>query len=135
MKKIFFILLSLVFFNCSLESDTPANTDVSPHWSLIRSIGGIAGTTTDYQQDQITWIFNESTGVLVVDHTTQGVSAALDPGTYDFSIQTIDNDAFIFIDNVEYGNILIGSTTFAIDQNVTSDGTVVADKFIYQFVR
>ncbi len=135
MKKIFFILLSLVFLNCSLETDAPTTTQTSDNWSLNQSIGGISGTTTDFEKDQITWFFNEVTGILVVEHNVQGVSAALDPGTYEYSVQTIINADFIFIDDVEYGSIAVGATSFTIDQNITSDGTSVADKFEYRFTR
>ena len=135
MRKIFFILLSLVFLNCSIDGDTTPTTQGSANWSLSRSVGGVSGTTTIFERDQIEWTFNEVNGILIVEHNVQGVSAALDPGTYEFRIETIVNADFIFIDDVEYGAISIGSSTFTIDQNITSDNNGTADLFEYLFVR
>jgi len=135
MRKIFFILLSVLLLSCSLDGDTTTNTEVDTNWSLSRSIGGISGTTTDFEADQIAWTFNEVTGILVVEHNVQGVSAALDPGIYEFRVEAILNADYIFIDDVEYGAISISARTFTIDQNITSDGNGNADLFKYLFVR
>jgi len=135
MRKIFFILLSVLLLNCSLDGDTSTNTEVNTNWSLSRSVGGISGTTTNFETDQIAWTFNEFTGTLLVEHNVQGVSAALNPGTYEFRIETILNADYIFIDDVEYGAISILPRTFTIDQNITSDGSGTADMFEYLFVR
>jgi hypothetical protein len=135
MRKIFFILLSVLLLNCSLDGETTTTNEGNGNWSLSRSVGGVSGTTTNFETDQITWVFNEFTGILVVEHNVQGVSAALDPGTYEFRIEAILNADYIFIDDVEYGAISISARTFTIDQNITSDGNGTADLFEYFFVR
>ena len=135
MKKIIFTLLSVLLISCSLDSELQPTTPTVANWSLIQSIGGIAGTTSDFQTNQIVWIFDEVNGSLEVTHNTAGVSDALDPGTYNYTIQNIENENFIFINGVEYGAISINVTRFTIDQNITSDGTSVSDKFEYRFAR
>ncbi len=135
MRKIAFILLSLVFVNCSIDSDSQPPTQTSAKWSLIQAIGGVAGSNMVYSQNQINWTFNEVNATLIVEHNTAGVSDALDPGTYDYSIQTIANDDFLFIDDVEYGSIVITGNRFIINQNIASDGSIITDKFEYRFAR
>jgi len=136
MRKIAFMLLAIVFVSCSLDSELQTvNTPVNPNWSLIEASGGVAGTTTDFQANQITWTFDEFNGSLEVVHNTSGVSAALDPGTYDYRIENSANADFLFINNVEYGAITINVNRFTIDQNTTSDGSSVSDKFEYVFTR
>ena len=135
MRKFAFILLSLVLVSCSIESDLQPTTPTSAKWSLVQAVGGLAGSTTNYQQNQINWTFNEVDGTLIVEHNTAGVSDALDPGTYDYSIQTIANDDFLFVDDVEYGSIIVTGNRFLINQNIASDGSIIADKFEYSFVR
>jgi len=135
MRKIIFTLLSVLLVSCSLDSDLQPTTNPIANWSLVQSIGGVSGTTSDFQTDQIVWTFDEVSGVLTVEHNTSGVSEALDPGTYDYTIENIANANFIFINGVEYGSIIIGVSTFRIDQNITSDGSSVSDKFEYRFSR
>ena len=135
MRNILFIFLSLVLVSCSLDSDSQPPTQTNAKWSLIQAIGGVAGTSTSYQLNQINWTFNEVDGTLIVEHNTAGVSDALDPGTYDYSIQSIANDDFLFIDDVEYGSIRVSGNRFTINQNIASDGSIIADKFEYRFAR
>ncbi len=135
MRKFAIILLSLVLVSCSIESDLQPPTQTSAKWSLIQATGGLAGSNTTYQQNQINWTFNEVNGTLIHEHNTAGVADALDPGTYDYSIQNIANDDFLFIDNVEYGSIIVTGNRFIINQNIASDGSIITDKFEYRFAR
>ena len=135
MKKITIIFLSLVLASCSIESDLQIPTQTTAKWSLIEASGGIAGTSTSYERDQINWTFNEIDGTLIVEHNTAGISEALDPGTYNFSVRNIANDDFLFIDDFEYGSITITGSRFSINQNIASDGSIITDGFEYNFVR
>jgi len=135
MRKIIFILLSFVLVSCSIDSDSQPPTQTNAKWSLIQATGGLAGTNTTYQRNQINWTFNEIDGTLIVEHNTTGISGALDPGTYDYTIQNIANDDFLFVDTIEYGSISVSGNRFLIDQSITSDGSAVSDAFEYRFIR
>jgi len=135
MRKIIFTLLSVLLVSCSVDSDLETQATSNPKWSLVESVGGVAGTTANYEVNQINWTFNDLDGTLLVEHNVEGISDALDPGTYDFNLQAINNASFIFINDVEFGAITINVNRFVIDQNITSDGSTVSDKFEYSFTR
>jgi len=135
MRKIIFILLSVLLINCSVDSDLQTPAETNPKWSLIQSIGGVAGTTTIFEENEINWTFNRVGGSLLVEHNISGISDALDPGTYDYSIRNIANQDFLFIDTIEYGLIIINRNRFVIDQNTASDGSSISDRFQYRFAR
>ncbi len=135
MRKVVFIVLSFVIVSCSIESDSQPPTQTSAKWSLIQAIGGLAGTNETFQRNQINWTFDEANNTLFVEHNASGVSAGLAPGTYDYIIENISNQDFLFIDEEEYGSIAITGNRFIINQNITSDGSIISDKFEYRFSR
>ncbi len=135
MKKIVLLLVILSTLSCSTEdngSDTPTR---SAKWSLVKVTGGVAGTEINLELGQITWIFNEFNNNIIVEENVQGLSYGLIEGTYSYSIQNISNADFLFVDEVEYGDIIIGQNSFTIDENITSTTTNTSDKFKYRFVR
>jgi len=130
--RIFVILLAFCTLSCSLgdSDDTPR----SAKWNLIKVTGGIGGIDETLELGQITWVFNEINSTLTVEENVVGVSFGLSEGTYSYSFENIANADFIFIDGNEYGSIEFGQTTFSIDQNITSTGTM-ADGFQFRFAR
>ena len=139
MKKLilylFTIAVSISLFGCDSldnENDTPTR---SAKWSLVRVTGGVAGTDVTLELGQITWIFDELNEEIIVEENEPGVSYALSEGIYAYTIENISNADFLFVDEVEYGDITIGQNTFTIDQNSTSSNTNTADKYVYRFVR
>ena len=135
MKKIVLLLFIVSTLSCSIEdngSDTPTR---SAKWSLVKVTGGVAGTETNLEIGQITWIFDEFNTNIIVEENVEGLSHGLSEGTYSYSIQNISNADFLFVDEVEYGDIIIGQNSFTMDENITSTSTNTADKFKYRFVR
>lgn len=139
MKKIvlylFILCISTSLLSCTLENDGNDTPTRSAKWSLVKVTGGIAGVDITLELGQITWIFDELNNQIIVEENVEGLSYALSEGTYTYSIETINNADFLFVDEVEYGDITIGQNTFTIDQNNTSDNTNTADKFVYRFNR
>lgn len=130
--RIFVILLAFCTLSCSLGDDTEPTQ--SAKWNLIQITGGVAGINVTLERNVITWVFDELNGTLTVEENVQGESYGLIEGTYSYSFQNIANAEFIFIDGIEYGSINIGQTSFTIDQNITSTGTM-ADGFEFRFIR
>jgi len=133
MRKIVFILLSILLLSCSISDDS-STPPSSAKWNLINITGGISGTEIVLDRGQITWVFDEANSILIIEEIAEGLPDGLIKGDHTFSIENINNDDFIFIDGVEYGSIAIGSNTFTIDQNVTSTGSA-SDLYIFKFVR
>ena len=135
MKKIALLILTLSILSCSLDDNENNTTTQSTKWSLIKVTGGVTGTEINLEVGQITWVFDELNNNIVVEENVEDLSHALSEGTYTYSIQNISNADFLFVDDVEYGDIIVGQNSFTIDQNITSANTNTSDKFIYKFVR
>jgi len=135
MKKIVLLLCIVCTLSCSIEEDGSNTPPQGAKWSLVRITGGVAGVDINLERGQITWIFDEFNTNIIVEENVAGVSHGLSEGTYSYSIQNISNADFIFVDEVEYGDIIIGQNTFTIDENITSTSTNTSDKFKYRFVR
>ena len=134
MKKIVLLLVIVSTLSCSIDDGTNTPPQ-SAKWSLVRITGGVAGVDINLDRGQITWIFDEFNSNIIVEENVAGVSYGLSEGTYSYSIQPIANADFIFVDEVEYGDIIIGQNTLTIDENVNSTSTNTSDKFKYRFVR
>jgi len=140
MKFKLLIALSFTFIlsSCSLDNESNVeneNQDVIFYtWHLVKTEGGIAGINDPFDLDTVIWSFDELNGILEIENNNDDDTKQdlLDSGTYNFSISTISGENFIFIDNVEYGEINIGTSTFTIDENNKTDSQG-ADGFIYTF--
>ena len=137
MKRNFLILLSSIFMltSCSLDNDnTDAPEIILVTWHLIETNGGIAGINDQFNLDTIIWSFSGANGSLVVENnnTTDTKQDLLDSGIYSFTISTINEENFIFIDDIEYGQITIVTDGFTIDENNRTNGQL-ADGFVYTF--
>jgi hypothetical protein len=139
MKKIVLYVFALVFtlslLGCTVDNSGSNTTTRSAKWSLVRVTGGIAGIEVNLELGQITWIFDELNNNIIVEENVEGLSYGLPEGTYAYTIENINNAEFLFVDEVEYGDIEVGQNTFTIDQNNTSTNTNNADLFEYRFVR
>ncbi|MBU3821433.1 hypothetical protein KO566_05125 [Flavobacteriaceae bacterium XHP0103] len=140
MKKIILITL-LSFFsltNCSLGNDTNENQQevVRVLWHLANVSGGINGVDNDFDINVVVWEFNEISKVLTVtnNNETPSLEDGLDTGTYPYYITETGNgnEAFISLNNNEFGEIIVTNNTLVIDQNETSSGPA-ADGYIYTF--
>ena len=133
MKKVVFVLISVLLISCSLSGDTNTPTR-DAKWSLINISGGIAGTEINLERDQITWVFDEANNNLIVEVNIEDPLIGLSEGTYSYDLETISNELFLFVDSSEFGAITISESLLTIDQNITSTGSA-ADLFKFRFVR
>ena len=133
MKKVVYILVSVLLLSCSLNDDGNTPTR-DAKWSLINISGGIAGIEIILDKGQITWVFDEANNSLIVEVNIDDPLIGLSEGTYSYDLETIGNELFLFVDSSEFGAITISDTQLKIDQNITSTGTT-ADMFLFRFVR
>jgi hypothetical protein len=133
MKKIVFILLSVLLLSCSLSNDT-TTTSRDGKWSLINISGGIAGIEINLEKGQITWVFDEANNNLIVEVNIDDPMIGLSEGVYSFELKTINNEQFLFVNGTEFGALTVSETQLNIDQNITSTGSG-ADMYAFQFVR
>lgn len=133
MKKVVYILVSVLLLSCSLNDDTNTPTR-DAKWSLINISGGIEGIEIILDKGQITWVFDEVNNNLIVEVNIDDPLIGLSEGTYSYDLEIISNESFLFVDSSEFGAITVSETQLKIDQNITSTGTA-ADMFLFRFVR
>lgn len=134
MKKIILLLVSISLLSCSLDDNVNNTPTPTAKWSLVRVTGGVASVETDLEVGQITWFFDIANETLTVEENVEGLTHGLPEGTYAFEVQNISNADFLFVDEAEFGSIIVGRNVFTIDQNIISTGTGT-DGFEYRFVR
>ncbi|MFH6771665.1 hypothetical protein [Gaetbulibacter aestuarii] len=134
--KILLLFTLTLFFNCSLGNDNTTNSVPKTNitWHLTQTTGGIEGVNDQFELGTVVWTFYESTGVLYVDNqnTDTTKEAFLSSGNYTYSINQVGGLKFITIDGVEYGEIIINTNDFTINENNKSTGTE-SDGFVYTF--
>jgi hypothetical protein len=140
MKRFLVLILSLIFVtSCSLESDTNQSDNqeiILYTWHLIKTEGGLSGVDDTFSLNTVVWSFDEATGSLAVNNNNEDDSKIdlLDSGIYNFSIETINVKNYISINGTEYGEIIIDTDSFTIDENNKTSGQIT-DGFIYTFQR
>ena len=81
MKKIVLLVLSIIvsltIFSCTVNNNENGTITRSPKWSLVRVTGGIAGSETNLELGQITWVFDELNNTIIVEENEEGVAYAL----------------------------------------------------------
>jgi len=142
MKKTLFIALLSFFFltNCSIDNDNNINEQQTFRvlWHLNNVRGGASAIDIDFDPNVVVWEFDNTSKVLTVtnNNETPSLEDGLNTGTFPYYINETGNgnEAFIFLENAEYGKIIVTSTTLVIDRNETSEGPV-ADEYIYTFTK
>jgi hypothetical protein len=133
MKKVVYILVSVLLLSCSLNDDNNAPAR-DAKWSLIKISGGIEGIEINLEKGEITWVFDEVNNNIIVEVNIDDPLIGLSEGTYPYELETINNELFLFVDGSEFGALTISNTQLTIDQNITSTGNA-ADLFLFRFVR
>lgn len=134
MKNIFLIFLSVSMLTCSLDDGTESPQN-NGKWNLINISGGITGNEINLQTGDVTWVFDEINSDLIIEYNINDDPAGLlRSGTYNFEIKTINNKSYLFVDNVELGNIVVGNDRFTLNQNILSTGNA-SDLYVFTFVR
>ena len=137
--KLFFLAGLLTLNSCSLGDDSiDQQQTIRIIWHLANVSGGVSGVDNDFDINVVVWEFNETSKVLTVtnNNATPTLEDGLDTGTYSYQIIETGNgnEAFININNTEFGSITVTNSLLVIDQNETSTGPA-ADGYIYTFVK
>ena len=146
MRNTVLILISCFFliYSCSInDNNLPEESNQQREvyqWHLINVSGGLAGVDIDYDLETIIWVFNvgfSGNGGLIVenDNTDSSLEDGINTGSYNISMQVIENGTYLFIEGEEFGKVSTPtSVDLIIDQNSLSTGTG-ADGYIYTFKR
>ncbi len=130
----FFILTS-----CTVKNDQEINPVKTKYlWHLIQVNGGIAGINDEFELETIIWTFNEGTLKLTIENKNldDGKQDGFDSGTYDYTLKTVDNDAYLIVNDNELGKATFTQEQdgLTINENLKTSGNG-ADGFIYTFKR
>lgn len=132
------ILLFLIT-SCSennLNDSIPAQIETE-EWHLIKSSGGLKGTSNQFDLESSIWIFNSNNATISITNNNKDAIdlLPLPSGTYMYSILEINGINYISIKGDEFGKISFPNIdTLIINQNKTSTGNKT-DLYIYTFER
>jgi hypothetical protein len=134
-KLCLLIILSLVFFtNCNSDDASNQAETLNGIWNVKNISGGFAGIDDDYEAGLVTWTFNNQV-ITIENNESQGnIYSGFESGTYNYSINEVNGNNYITINNAEYGGYTLSINNLTIDQNQTSSGSG-ADGFMLQFER
>ena len=126
MKKVFLILIcGMLLISCSTNN----NLSIEQKFYLVNVSGGFAGVNENFDKGQIIWTFNEQNSTLNIEKNTNESFSGLDEGIYSYSIDNINNQLFLHIDENELGGVSTYENGMIIDENMRSTGSG-ADGFI-----
>jgi hypothetical protein len=134
-KLCLLIILSLVFFtNCNSNDDSNLAETLNGIWNVKNISGGFAGINDDYDAGIVTWTFINQV-ITIKNNESQGnIYSGFKSGTYNYSINEVNGNNYIVINNAEYGGCTLSINNLTIDQNQSSSGSG-ADGFMLQFER
>lgn len=144
MKKLV-LVLSIILINvtsCSLSDDSNNNEPVIitiNEWNMINVTGGVSGVDHDFQIGDIVWVFDNNNSILNINNNNENADLedGLDSGNYNLFFHEHNEDLFLIVEGVEFGEIKISgddNDDMTIDQNSLSTGTG-SDGYVYTFKR
>lgn len=131
--------LSTVVFFLFLVSCVNIDDDTNEHpvngtWKLKNVSGGLKGVDLDYNDEEVTWVFNETSKELKVNNTIintgpQSLYLPIATGDYLYEIKFKEGSEILYINDVKKGSVTISNDTLFINEGVASDG------MLYKFIR
>lgn len=125
----------LLVFGCDKTSEPETfNNSLVGSWNIINISGGFAGVDDDFAEGIIVWKFNEENSTLIIQNGNEvnTIYDGLESGNYTYSIIEVEDNAFLVINESEFGAIVLANEALVIDQNKMSVGSG-ADKFVLKF--
>lgn len=126
---ILIILCSVSISSCNDDNsyDTIPQPELGGGWTLVNVTGGIAGTSDDFPEGEIQWIFNTNGTVNIVNTNTDAAEVDFfETGEYYFSMtpNTVTPESCalnLIIDNTNFGCLDIEGNVLTLNQ-VEADG-------------
>lgn len=135
MKKYVSTVVFFLFLVSCINIDDDTNSHpINGTWKLKNVSGGLRGVDLDYNDEEVTWFFNEKNKELKAKNTIintgpQSVYLPLANGDYLYEIKLKEGSENLYINDVKKGSITISKDTLFIDEGVASDG------MLYKFIR
>lgn len=140
MKLLPFFLFFLCLLSCKNDDDIITNTDISDtntleldgKWSMISVTGGFIGTDHFFDKEVVVWIFDQTNKTIQVKNNNENNSLedGLSSGTYEYSINTIEDNQELLINGNSIGNFELSD-----DKKKFILEEVFRDGFRYEFER
>ncbi|WP_298319202.1 hypothetical protein [uncultured Aquimarina sp.] len=120
MRRLYFLLVLVVFIGCSNDDDTINNGSLGlqGEWNLVNITGGFAGVNQDFEKGTIIWDFNESDTMVTVinNNTITGVYDGFPSGTYTYSIVAPADIDELVVNEINLGTFIATSDSFTVSQ-------------------
>ena len=124
-------MLFMVLAGCA-DTDTPLEVDpMQGTWNLLNISGGFVGMDQDFEKGTIVWEFHPGQQRLVVVNNapSDAMYMGLGTGSYRYSVEVKNSNAYLMINDVELGGISFFKSKMVVDQNLGSQGNG-ADGFV-----
>ncbi|WP_378174960.1 hypothetical protein [Aquimarina sp. SS2-1] len=130
MKRLCFLLLSIILISCSNDDDDNATPTLQGEWNLVNASGGFTGLDADIAKGVIVWDFNTTSGTVTIinNNTETSINTLLSSGTYTYQVSAPADADVLIINEVNYGRINLESAAFTITESAV-------DGFIFRFER
>ncbi|GAA4278772.1 hypothetical protein [Aquimarina mytili] len=136
MKYLTYILIFITLFSCKNDDDATVNIpDVNTFglegkWNLVAVTGGFLGVDHIFESGTIVWDFDETSKIITVvnNNSDTNLEDSLPTGTYNYSIQTLDDVQELIINDISIGNLSLNNNTLIIDEQFR-------DGFLFTFQR
>ena len=131
MKLLFMlsIILPLSVVGCDPESYDPiTDFNINGKWNLTHVGGGIDGRDLNFDPGIITWTFNENTGMVTIDNTSENGLSVFLTGTYSFLIEDVDGQRTLTIDGILFDSFEFSQDQIFLDQQYADGLSMVLTK-------
>ncbi len=136
MKYLTYTLFFLALLGCSNDDDAPVTipdvnvSGLDGKWNLVAVTGGFLGVDHIFEPGTIVWDFDETSKTIDVvnNNTDTTLEDGLSTGTYNYSIQTIEGNQELIVNEISIGNVKVINNRFTIDEQFR-------DGFLFSFQR
>ncbi len=146
MRYLTYLILT-AFVICSTSCDTDesqddlqVNSGLVGTWNAVKTSGGIAGFSCDYQEGELVFTFDSEDNLTIINNilNTSAICGGQEIGIsvedHKYGVLDSNDKKYLLVDDNELGEIVVSSNEFTLNQNNSSNGTG-ADGFFLSFAK
>lgn len=131
MKKLcFLLLLTPLLLAMTCDDNYEPVTGLGGRWNLINVSNEFAGSSFDFEENAVTWDFEENTNRIIIMAKREAEAYPGPEGNYNYTFGTETEvcEFTLIVNNIDYGCIEISNDTLTVSKSYL-------DGDIYTFIR
>lgn len=146
MKYLSYVLFA-AFLICSTSCEKEesnnnqiVNSGLVGTWNATSTSGGFAGSSCFYQTGELVLVFDSGGNLTITNNVLNttaicgGQEIGTNVGTHQYSVLDNNDKKFLLVDEIELGEIIVGTNEFTLNQNNSSEGSN-ADLYFLTFAK